>query len=126
MKTLLHFMLSLSCVAALMLAPLIGAAAASQTCGGIKGRVTTEDGAVIPGAGIRLVDKKTKQRTNAQTTGEGEYSVCLAEGVYDVFADALAFKPAKRKSIKVDARSKSIIDFVMKRGKPVVVDESHP
>jgi len=54
------------------------------------------------------------------------FTVCLAEGVYDVFADAVAFKPAKRKSIKVDPRGKSIVDFVLKRGKSVIVDESHP
>jgi hypothetical protein len=61
-----------------------------------------------------------------ETDGKGEYSMCLSPGTYDVLADALSFKPGRRKSIKVDESSISIIDFVLKRGKPVVTDERHP
>ena len=75
---------------------------------------------------IRLVNKATKQSTRVQTNGEGEYTICLAAGIYDVFADAEGFKPAKRKSIKVETSAKSTIDFMMKRGKPVIVDGAHP
>jgi hypothetical protein len=97
-----------------------------ETCGGVVGRVTTEDGAVIPRADIRAVNKKTKESLSIQTNGEGEYRICLGPGLYDVFATALSFKQAKRKSIRVDKSGKSIIDLVLKRGKPVVVDEGHP
>lgn len=99
---------------------------AQQSCGGIEGRVTTEEGWVIPGANIRLANKVTKQIKIVQSDGSGEYTICLEAGVYDVFADSLGFKSAKRKSIKVDASAKNIIDFVMKRGKPIIVDGEHP
>ena len=122
MKKLMWLVWLVCCVAAPMTLP----ASAQQTCGGIKGRVTTEEGWVIPGANIRLANKRTKQRVSAQSNGEGEYTMCLEAGVYDVFADAEGFKPAKRKSIEVDASAMNIIDFVMKRGKPVVVDGRHP
>ena len=59
------------------------------------------------------------------TDSSGEYSLCLAPGTYDILATVLGFKPAKRKSIRVD-NSMAIIDFTMKRGKPIIVDEAHP
>lgn len=52
--------------------------------------------------------------------------MCLRPRVYDVFAEALSFKQAKRKSIRVDESSKSTIDFVLKKAKPVVVDPAQP
>ena len=94
-------------------------AVAQKSCGGIEGRVTTEEGWMIPNVRIRLLDRATKQSTNVESDGEGVYTACLSPSKYDVFADAMGFKRAKRKSIKVEASSKSVIDFVMKRGKPI-------
>jgi hypothetical protein len=90
---------------------------AQQPCGGMRGRVTTEEGYLIPAANIRLANKENKQIKNVQTDGEGEYTICLEAGVYDVLAEAGGFKPVKRKSIKVEASTKNIIDFVLKLGK---------
>src|SRR5262245_1401585 len=97
-----------------------------QSCAGIKGRVTTEDGAVISRADIGILNNETKQRQKTQTNGEGEYSMCLSPGRYDIIAETVSFKPTKRKAIKVEASAKSIVDFVLKRGKPVITDEKHP
>src|SRR5690349_11603787 len=80
---------------------------AQQTCGGIEGRATSPQGWVIPKATIRLVNKTTKQTTSVETDNSGGYTVCLSPGTYDVLANALGYKPAKRKSIKVDAASKA-------------------
>lgn len=101
-------------------------ASAQQPCGGIEGRLTTEEGWLIPGAYIRLANKATKQIRQVQSDDKGEYTICLTAGVYNVFADSLGFKPAKRQSIKVETSVRNIIDFVMKRGRPIVVDERHP
>lgn len=99
---------------------------AQTTCGGIDGRATSPQGWVIPKATIRLLNRVTKQTTNVETDNGGEYTVCLASGTYDVLANAMGYKPSKRKSIKVDASSKAIIDFVMKQDGTVVVDRLHP
>ena len=98
---------------------------AQESCAGVKGRLTTVEGWVIPGATIRAPNKATKQSASVNTDSFGEYSLCLAPGTYDIGATMLGFKPAKRRSIKVDS-SMAIIDFTMKRGKPIVVDEAHP
>ncbi len=74
---------------------------------------------MIPNVRIRFLDRASKRSTNVESNGEGVYTACLSPGAYDVFADAMGFKPAKRKSIKVEMSSKNVIDFVMKRGKPV-------
>jgi hypothetical protein len=94
-------------------------AGAQNVCGGIEGRVTTVEGWLIPHVTIRSVNKLTKQSDNVRTDDKGEYAACLPPGTYDIFATALGFKPMKRKSLKIDAASRAIIDFTMKRGKPV-------
>ena len=99
---------------------------AKQTCGGIEGRATSPQGWVIPKATIRLVNKATKQTTTVETNNSGDYTVCLSSGTYDVLANAMGYKPAKRKSIKVDAASKAIIDFVLKQNGSVNVDRLYP
>ena len=74
---------------------------------------------MIPNVKIRLLDRASKRSTSVESNGEGVYTACLSPGRYDVLADAMGFKRAKRKSIKVEMSSKNIIDFVMKRGKPI-------
>ena len=101
-------------------------AMAQSKCGGIDGRVTSVEGWVIPKASVRFLKKSTKNSTNVESDANGEYSACLSPGVYDVFAKALGYKPAKRKSIKVDASAKNLIDFVMKHDESGWVDREHP
>jgi hypothetical protein len=102
------------------------AVTAQETCGGIEGRATSPQGWLIPKAMIRLVNKATKQATNVEADNNGDYTVCLLSGTYDVLANAMGYKRAKRKSIKVDATSKVMIDFVMKQDGTVIVDRLHP
>jgi hypothetical protein len=118
-RNLLRSTFLFCCFAAVLLWSLPPSAVAQKSCGGIEGRVTTEEGWMVPNVRIRSLDRATKQSTNVESNGEGVYIACLSPGNYDVFADAMGFKRAKRKSIKVEMSSKSVIDFVMKRGKPV-------
>jgi RNase P/RNase MRP subunit p29 len=107
----------------------LSVAASAQTkkeCDGIVGRLTTDEGWVIVDVTIRAVNKTTKQALETKTDSYGEYVVCLPPGTYDVFASMLGFRPAKRKSVPVAAKSRNIIDFTLKRGKPIVVDGAHP
>lgn len=125
MRNVKHIVVLL-CSLALLVLPSELLVSAQQSCGGVEGRVTTPEGWVIPATNIRLVNKSTKQIKSVQSDDKGEYTICLEAGVYDVLADSPGFKPAKRKSIKVEASAKNIIDFVMKRGKTVIVDGGHP
>lgn len=88
-------------------------ASAQITCGGIVGRVTSVDGWIIPAATIRLRDKSTKLITTTQSNADGEYTICLLAGTYDVFSDSPGYKSIKRKSVKVDSTAKNVIDLVM-------------
>ncbi|MGI8466989.1 MAG: carboxypeptidase-like regulatory domain-containing protein [Pyrinomonadaceae bacterium] len=109
------------CYMVLMISPSFGQSGSTQKgCGGITGRTTTIEGYVIPGTKIRLANKSTKQVTNTFTDGDGEYTICLEAGTYDVSTKSLGFKNAIRKSIKIDKSGKNTIDFVLKHGKPVV------
>jgi carboxypeptidase family protein len=83
---------------------------------------STEDEAVIPRVDNCAVNKEAKESVSIQTNGDGKYKLCLAPGIYDVFADALGFQQAKRKSVRVDKSTNRTIDFVLTKDKPVVVD----
>lgn len=97
-----------------------------KDCNGIEGCLTTIEGWVIAGAAIRAVNNTTKQAVEVTTESNGEYVACLAPGTYDVVATMLGFKPAKRKSVKVETKTRHIIDFTLKRGKPIIIDGAHP
>jgi Carboxypeptidase regulatory-like domain len=99
---------------------------AQDSCGGIMGRVTTEDGARVPGVIITIKSKDTKKTENAKTDGEGQYALCLPPGIYDVLVNQAAFRRAERKKIKVTQVGKPSVDFVLKFGKPIIIDPDHP
>jgi hypothetical protein len=113
------FALLLSCLAQLP-------ATAQNTYGGIEGRATSIEGWVIPKVTIRLLNKATKQTATVETDASGNYTACLPVGTDDVLASTLGYKQSKRKSIKVDASSKALIDFVMKHDASGWVDRQHP
>jgi Carboxypeptidase regulatory-like domain len=95
-------------------------------CGGIFGRATSTDGWLIPNANIRITEKATKKSINVATDGNGEYSICLSAGKYDLIATALGYKHAERKSIEVAASGKNVIDFVMKHDRKNVANLDRP
>jgi len=90
-----------------------------RDCDGIRGRVTTPEGWLIPRARINFLNKETKKNTNIETDENGAYHVCLALGTYDITVTSTGFKTAKRKAIKFESSGSLTIDFPMKRGKPV-------
>jgi hypothetical protein len=81
---------------------------------------------LIPKATIFLVNRRSKQMTKVETDENGEYTICLSAGLYDVFVSAVGYKPAKRKSIEVDESSKGTIDLVLKQNGTVNIDRIHP
>ena len=88
---------------------------------GIKGRVTSEAAAVFVGVDVKILNRETRQVISIRTNESGEYSLDLTPGVYDVSVAAASFKSQKRKGIEVSQNVRSIVDFVLKFGKPEVV-----
>ena len=93
---------------------------------GVEGRTTSIQGWIIVDATVRLIDRKTKQTTDVKTDANGEYLACLSPGTYDVVANALGYKPARRKSIKVVSPGRNVVDIVMTQSGLVIVDRLHP
>ena len=69
-------------------------------------------------AKIFFINKDTKKTSSAESNEQGLYEACLPAGVYDVTVNALGFKSAKRKDIKVNHGERNVIDFPLKRGGP--------
>jgi hypothetical protein len=92
---------------------------AQRDCDGIRGRVTTPEGWLLPRARINFLNKQTKKNTNIETDENGDYRACLALGTYDITVTSTGFKTAKRKAVKFETSGSITIDFPMKRGKPV-------
>jgi hypothetical protein len=97
-----------------------------QQCGGIVGRITTSDGALVPGVIITAKSKETKKTATAISDYKGQYALCLVSGSYDVLINDAAYRRAERKSIKVTQATISTLDFVLKLGKPIIIDPEHP
>jgi hypothetical protein len=93
---------------------------------GIEGRTTGIQGWIIVDATIRLINRKTKQTTDVKTDDNGEYLACLSSGTYDVIGNALGYKPARRRSIKVVSPGRNVVDIVMTPSGLVIVDRLHP
>ena len=110
------------CVMVTLLSDCRAVTTAQKKCGGIEGRVTTPEGWLIPRAKIFFVDKESKKSSNVESNEDGEYEACLSPGTYDVSVDAPGFKSAKRKGIKVNYGERNVIDFPLKRGRPVTSD----
>src|SRR5438105_15747381 len=105
----------LLCCIALVSLPIKGNTAVAQNrCAGIEGRATSIQGWLIPAAIIRFIDKATKRSSTIKTDANGEYSACLESGIYDLVATAMGYKVAKRKSIKVEGKGRTMVDLVMK------------
>ena len=112
----------LCCIALASLPSSHDTAVAQNHCAGIEGRATSIQGWLIPAATIRFINRATKQSNTIETDANGEYSVCLESGTYDLVATAMGYKAAKRKSIKVAAKGRNVVDFVMKQDGTVIVD----
>jgi hypothetical protein len=92
---------------------------------GITGRLTDPSGAVIVGARIRIIARSTQKAFSFETNPEGEYVANLDPDVYDVEAEAVGFKKAKRKAIPVLREARSFVDFMLEPTGETT-DSQHP
>src|ERR1041385_7506047 len=89
----------------------------ATSTGSLAGTVTDPKGAVIAGATVTLVNNETKQHFDAQSNGEGTFTVpSLASGMYTATVAAQGFKTAKVTDIKVDVGKPSSIAVALDVG----------
>jgi hypothetical protein len=81
---------------------------------------------MFPHAELRIVDRRTKRELVVRTDDGGAYEVALHPGVYDVTVAVESWRPAKRKGLKVGPDVYCIVDFVLRPGKTVIIDDEHP
>lgn len=93
------------------------AAWAQEFRGAITGRVTDTSGAVIPGAGVTVLNKGTGVSDNTQTNAVGLYEMrYLVPGVYKVTVERTGFKRDVRDGIEVRVNDQLQVDIVLQLG----------
>jgi hypothetical protein len=85
--------------------------------GSISGTIKDQQGGVMPGVTVTVVNQQTHQPQNTVSDGTGFYTFPnLLPGQYDVIAELQGFKKANRTSITLDATGKQTIDFALQTG----------
>jgi len=85
--------------------------------GGITGRVTDPNGAVVADAKVTAVSAETGESREARTNGEGNYTIPqLAAVTYTVKVEAQGFKTASVENIKVAVQVIRTVDVILEVG----------
>ncbi|MQA89200.1 MAG: TonB-dependent receptor plug domain-containing protein [Gemmatimonas sp.] len=103
LPTLLALILALSTVPGAM-------AQASST---IAGRVTTAEGAPAAVAQIVITNTVSGAQTGAVTSEDGQYSIELQPGTYNVQTSLIGYAPQFREQVRVEAGESLAIDFAL-------------
>lgn len=83
----------------------------------VQGVVTDETGAVVAGAGVRVVNAGTSVAVGTKTNEEGFYNIpFLTPGTYRMEVDAKGFAPAIRDNLKLDVNQTARLDITVKIG----------
>ena len=81
----------------------------------IAGRVTDQNGAVIPGASVTAVLVATKIERTVAADGDGHYKLIqLAPGVYSVKASFTNFATEEKTDLTMIAGQNVQLDFILK------------
>jgi hypothetical protein len=92
----------LGCLVAAMLAP--GRASAQAVTGTISGTVTDQQGSVIPGATITIINEATNDSRTAVSDGRGEFQVTnLQPGSYTAKVELASFRTLERRNVRLSA-----------------------
>lgn len=80
----------------------------------LAGRVKDPSGAVAPGVEVRATNRETGLAFTTKTNDEGEYSLELLAGNYDLEIEGVGFKSDKRENVLIAATQ--ALDFTMEVG----------
>jgi hypothetical protein len=112
----------------LALLAFFAAETASAQTAAFSGIVTDASGAVVPDAGIQLVEHATRLALSASSNRSGFYSIPdVPPGQYDLTVTAKGFATEVRKDITVNVGAKISLDFALRIGsqsEQVTVDGS--
>jgi hypothetical protein len=87
---------------------------ASDPTGTITGTVTDPTGAVVPKTRITVVNEATNAVRNAETNGDGDYTVALLPpGRYRVTAESTGFRKSIFSDVTVDVDQTARVDFAL-------------
>ncbi|MBV9216477.1 MAG: carboxypeptidase regulatory-like domain-containing protein, partial [Acidobacteria bacterium] len=94
----------------------------AQVNGSISGTVTDQNGAVVPGATVKVLGPGIDFTA---TTGEaGTYKIpAVPNGVYTVTITGQGFKTTNVRNVKVDVGTPTTVDAAMEAGAPEVTVE---
>lgn len=108
---------ALVCVVAFLAVSLSFPANAQQTLGAINGTVTDASGAVIQGVGIQIHNVGTNLVVNAQTKGDGSFSVVdLPIGTYEVTFSKEGFQKQVYSQILVQGNRTTTVNSKLSPG----------
>ncbi|HTK37898.1 MAG TPA: TonB-dependent receptor [Pyrinomonadaceae bacterium] len=113
-----HF--SIKFIAVVAIAILIGIGqtfAQSTVTGGINGKITDPQGAIVPNATVTITNTGTNSTVTANATDDGTYKVTnLQPGKYRVEASVSGFAPAKAENIVVEVGQSTTVDMPLTLG----------
>src|SRR3954471_11447826 len=85
--------------------------------GGISGTVTDQNGAVVPGATVVIINAGTNQTNTLTTSDSGAFSISSLEPVvYRVQVEMKGFKKTLIDKVKVDTALISTLNVVLETG----------
>ena len=94
--------------------------AQSTVTGGINGKVTDPQGAIVPNAKVTATNLGTNSVVTVQTNSDGEYRLSnLQPGKYAVEVTGSGFAPAKADNITVEVSTTTTIDIPLTVGTAV-------
>ena len=101
---------------ALMVA-LFGQANAQVTSGKVRGIVLDQNGAVVPGAKVTIINKSTNAEQTAQSTSKGEYQFNdLIPGEYTVKVEKASFRSVSLSDVRVELNQTTDVSTTLQVG----------
>ena len=89
----------------------------AQQAATLKGLVTDSTAAVIPGAGVTLVNPATGETYTTSSSEGGEYTIpFIKPGAYDLRVEAEGFKQFLRRGLDLDTGGSARIDVALEPG----------
>src|SRR5882672_12852665 len=100
--------------AALLVLFAFGAASAQESRGSLTGKVSDQNGAVLPGATVVIKNTDTNVTSTGTTNDEGSYTFPLLQpGRYSLTVTATGFATATREGIQISVSEKRTLDVPM-------------
>jgi len=100
------------------LALLTASAAFAQTSlATVRGKVTDEQGGVLPGATVTARQIETNTTRSSLTESLGQYFLSsLPAGTYEITVELAGFSPARRSNVMLRVSQAADVDFVLRVG----------